>query len=105
MNAFVTRLAKNKRLADLMFSIVLLGLHWMLGRTARKYPFFKERIQEKDLVVQIRLKDGSRGRHYALKGGEYLPGKAFTPNPTSRYSSPLPGLPFPCSSLHGINSP
>ncbi|MGD0486609.1 MAG: molybdopterin-dependent oxidoreductase [Syntrophorhabdales bacterium] len=53
-----------------MFSVLLLGLDWMFGRTARRYPFFKARLGEKDFVVQIRLKDRSKGRYYALKGGE-----------------------------------
>jgi len=70
MNAIVSRLARSKTLADFMFSVLLLGLDWMFGRTARRYPFFKARLGEKDFVVQIRLKDRSKGRYYALKGGE-----------------------------------
>ena len=70
MNAIVSRLAKSKIIADLMFSLLLFGLYWMFDRTAAKHPFFSERLREKDLVVQIRLKDRSRGRYYVVKGGE-----------------------------------
>jgi len=70
MNAIASRLARSKTLADLMFSLLLFALYWMFERTAWKYPFFKARLKEKDLVVQIRLKDRSKGRYYVVKGGE-----------------------------------
>ena len=70
MNAIVSRLAKSKIIADLMFSLLLFGLYWMFDRTAAKHPFFSERLREKDLTVQIRLKDRSRGRYYVVRGGE-----------------------------------
>jgi trimethylamine-N-oxide reductase (cytochrome c) len=53
-----------------MFSLLLFGLYWMFDRTAGKHPFFRARLREKDVVVQIRLKDRSRGRYYVVKGGE-----------------------------------
>jgi molybdopterin guanine dinucleotide-containing S/N-oxide reductase-like protein len=70
MNAIASRLARSKILADLMFSLLLFALYLMFERTAGKYPFFKARLREKDLVVQIRLKDRSKGRYYVVKGGE-----------------------------------
>jgi trimethylamine-N-oxide reductase (cytochrome c) len=70
MNAIVSRLAKSKIIADLMFSLLLFGLYWMFDRTAAKHPFFSERLREKDLTVQIRLKDRSRSRYYVVTGGE-----------------------------------
>jgi trimethylamine-N-oxide reductase (cytochrome c) len=69
MNAIVSRLAGSKTLADFMFAVLLLGLDWMIERTASRYPFFKARLAEKDLVVQIRLKDRSKGRYYTIKNG------------------------------------
>jgi len=39
----------------------------MLKRAAGKYPEFRDRLQEKNLTTQIKLKDNSIGRFYMLK--------------------------------------
>ena len=81
MNAIASRLARSRTLADLMFSLLLFALYWMFERTAGKYPFFKARLGEKDLVVQIRLKDRSKGRYYVLKNGEVSSRSGMHPSP------------------------
>ncbi|MCL4488697.1 MAG: molybdopterin-dependent oxidoreductase [Chloroflexi bacterium] len=53
----------------MVFSMLLLGLKLMLGLTAARYPFFKNRLKEKNLTAQIKLKDNSRGRYFTLKDG------------------------------------
>jgi molybdopterin guanine dinucleotide-containing S/N-oxide reductase-like protein len=52
-----------------VFSFVLFALAAMLRLTARKFPSFAARLKERDLTVQIRLQDNSKGRYYSLKDG------------------------------------
>jgi molybdopterin guanine dinucleotide-containing S/N-oxide reductase-like protein len=72
MKAIVKALAKSEALANRLLSIVLLGLRMALAFTAAKNPSFKKRLGEKNLTVQIHLKDKSRGRYYTLKDGQIL---------------------------------
>ena len=72
MKAIVKVLAKSKALANLLFAVVLFGLRIALALTAAKDPSFKKRLRGKNLTVQIRLKDRSRGRYYTLRDGQIL---------------------------------
>lgn len=69
MKSIVSMIAKSETLANMVFSMLLLGLKLMLGLTAARYPFFKNRLKEKNLTAQIKLKDNSRGRYFTLKDG------------------------------------
>jgi len=60
---------------------VLLGLAVAMRITARRSPGFRKRLGERDLVAQIRLKDGSVGRHYHLKGGRLHSAGGLHPRP------------------------
>jgi trimethylamine-N-oxide reductase (cytochrome c) len=60
---------------------VLLGVRVSLGLTAMRFPFFKNRLKEKNLTVQIKLKDNSRGRYYTLKNGQIISGSGIHPSP------------------------
>ncbi len=72
MKAVVKALAKSEALANLLFDVVLLGLRVTLALTAAKDRSFRERLRQKNLTVQIRLKDKSRGRYYTLRDGKIL---------------------------------
>ncbi|MBW7901296.1 MAG: molybdopterin-dependent oxidoreductase [Rhodocyclaceae bacterium] len=48
---------------------ILFGVTHILRRMAKKYPAFKAEMKRHDCVVQIRLKDGSLGRHYVFRNG------------------------------------
>jgi len=41
----------------------------VIGKTAKKSSAFAERLKERNLTVQIKLQDNSRGRYYILKDG------------------------------------
>jgi trimethylamine-N-oxide reductase (cytochrome c) len=77
MKAIVKVLAKSEALAKILFAVVLLGLRMALAFTAAKDASFKRRLGEKNLTVQIRLKDKSRGRYYTLKDGQILSRSGF----------------------------
>ena len=81
MKPIIRRLAKSKVMAKLIFAFVLLGLKLKLERTAGKFPAFRDRLKEKDLTAQIKLKDNSRGRYYTLKGGRVTSKSGIHPNP------------------------
>jgi len=69
MKGIIDRLARSERIGGIIFSFVLFALQVLLTGRARRLPAFSNRVAEKDLTVQIRLKDGSRGRYYISKGG------------------------------------
>ena len=50
-------------------SVLLYGLEKLLRLTARRHPAFAARLKQKDLVVQIRLRDGTQGRTFVFQGG------------------------------------
>ena len=49
--------------------ILLWGIATALRYTAARHLVFKSRLGEKDLLAQIRTRDGSVGRWYQFKGG------------------------------------
>ncbi len=51
------------------FSAILYGLHWAFKYTAWKHEFFRDRLKEKNLTVQIRVADDSIGRTFYFKNG------------------------------------
>ncbi len=53
----------------LIFRTILLALGPMLNKTAAKNPSFRAMLQRHDCTVQIRLKDGSIGRHFVIANG------------------------------------
>ncbi|MBW1997258.1 MAG: molybdopterin-dependent oxidoreductase [Deltaproteobacteria bacterium] len=63
------------------FSLILYGIEKMLKRAAKKHPFFKERLKEKNFTAQIKIKDGSAGRHFTFKNGKVTSRSGIHPNP------------------------
>jgi len=52
------------------FSVMLLGLEKILKHTARRHKSFAQRLKEKNLIAQIKVKDNSQGRFFVLKDGK-----------------------------------
>ena len=50
-------------------SLMLFGLSLALKQRARKYPTFKERLKEKNLIAQVKVKDDSVGRYFTFQNG------------------------------------
>ena len=49
--------------------VLLFGIALAIRVTAWRYPAFRQRLKEKDLVVQIKLENNRIARYYALRGG------------------------------------
>ncbi|WP_445400750.1 molybdopterin-dependent oxidoreductase [Zobellella sp. An-6] len=49
---------------------IFFGLTAAMRVTAARSPAFRKQLKERNLVAQIRLKDGSIGRYYRLRGGK-----------------------------------
>ncbi len=69
MRTIVDRIAKSDLFGKRVLAAILRVLALLLRRTAKRHPAFAARLKEKDLVVQIRLKDNSCGRHYTIRDG------------------------------------
>jgi 3-hydroxyisobutyrate dehydrogenase-like beta-hydroxyacid dehydrogenase len=52
------------------FFLLLKGLQWKLGTTAKKRPAFRERLREQDFTLQIKTRDDSEGRYYMFNDGD-----------------------------------
>ena len=109
MKSIVNRLAKSQALANLIFSIVLFGVKMLFGLTAMRFKFFKNRLKEKNLTVQIKLKDNSRGRYYTLKDGRVTSksGIHASPDVTLIFGSARLALDIlvpPCDQLAMVNA-
>ena len=69
MKSIVNILARSQVLSNLIFSIILLGIRVLFGLTAMRFRVIKNRLKEKNLTVQIKLKDNSRGRYFTFRDG------------------------------------
>ncbi|MDH2431797.1 molybdopterin-dependent oxidoreductase [Pokkaliibacter sp. MBI-7] len=49
---------------------ILFGLTAAIRLTALRSPEFRQQLKSRNLIAQIRLKDGSIARHYCLRGGK-----------------------------------
>ena len=52
------------------FSLILLGLSWLLRYTAWRNPVFRARLKEKNFVAQIKIADDSLGRYFSFQDGK-----------------------------------
>lgn len=64
-----------------VFKTIMLGLDFVLSRTAKVHPSFLEELLKHDCIAQIKLKDDSIGRYYILKGGKVRSKSGVHPNP------------------------
>lgn len=66
---------------EVVVSAKLFGLQLALNAAAKLYPEFAARLKEREMVVQIKLRDDSLGRHYTFKGGRVTSRKGIHPQP------------------------
>ncbi len=64
-----------------LLKTILLAVPVALRWTARRNPEFRQFMQRHNCVVQIRLKDGSIGRHYRFSNGKVHTKAGLHPNP------------------------
>lgn len=77
MKSIVTALSKSQELANVIFSIALFGIKVQFACKATRFPVIKHRLKEKNLTVQIKLKDNSRGRYFTFRGVRLFPRAVF----------------------------
>ena len=63
------------------FSIILFGLEKLMKFTAMRHPSFKNRLKEKNLTAQIKIKDNSQGRFFTFKDGRVTSKRGIHPSP------------------------
>ncbi len=63
------------------FAVLLFGMVQAMRLTARRHPAFRARLAERDLVVQIKLQDDSKGRWIGLEGGRIRTGNGIHARP------------------------
>ena len=69
------------KISDIKFRILLFGAAFLLKRTARKYPAFRERLKEKNFTAQIKVVDNSVGRYFTFSNGRIISKGGIHPNP------------------------
>jgi molybdopterin guanine dinucleotide-containing S/N-oxide reductase-like protein len=60
---------------------ILFALTGVLRRSARRHPAVRNRLGQRNCVVQIRLKDGSVGRYYEINAGQVTSRAGSHPRP------------------------
>ena len=66
--------------AALKFSVILFGLAQLLKYAAWRYPTYRARLKERNLVAQIKARDGEIGRWYAIRDGKVTSGAGLRPD-------------------------
>ncbi len=61
-------------MASLKFSLILFGLNLLLRIQAWRYPSFRERLKERDVLAQLKTRDGRQGRWYRIRNGRISSG-------------------------------
>jgi trimethylamine-N-oxide reductase (cytochrome c) len=68
-------------LKNTICSFSIYGLQIALNHTARKFPSFRSRLKEKELIAQIKLQDDSLGRWFQFRNGNVTSKKGVHPSP------------------------
>ena len=79
MKSCIIRLSKSPLLAKFIFAALLWAIRVLFWWTIVRYPSFKKRVGEKNLTVQIKLKDGSQGRYFTFRDGRLASRRGFHP--------------------------
>ncbi|MFC1908385.1 molybdopterin-dependent oxidoreductase [Chloroflexota bacterium] len=74
-------LAKSSIIANMTFSMVLLGVKLVLGLTAIRHASFRNHLQKKSFTAQIKIKDNSLGRYFTFSGGKIISKRGIHPSP------------------------
>src|SRR6266545_2430190 len=59
------------------FSLILWGLGQLLKYAAWRFPAFRARLKERNLVAQIKARDEEIGRWYAIRDGQVTSGRGL----------------------------
>jgi len=81
MKHIISLLARAEPLANFIFSVVLIGVRILLYITTLRFSFFRERIRSKNLTVEIKLKDNTRGRYFKFADGKVTSRRGISPDP------------------------
>src|SRR5680860_164214 len=73
--------SRHMGLRDRQFAASLLGLEALLRRAARKHPEFAQRLAQRDLIAQIKLRDDSQGRYFVIGSGQVRSARGIHANP------------------------
>lgn len=94
MKGLMLSLAKHPCMARIMLEIVLWGVKILIHWTAFRHTFFRNRLKARNLTAQIKLKDDSSGRYFALDNGKLRSRKGIhdRPDVVMTFSSPLLAL-------------
>ncbi len=57
---------------NFQFSLILLGLKFLLWWQSLRYKEFKKHLSEKNFTAQIKIKDGSTGRTFIFNNGRII---------------------------------
>jgi len=69
MKALIKKMARKEYLGRIVLSFILYALQIKLNSTAREHGTFEKRLKERNLTVQLKLKDNTCGRYYRVKDG------------------------------------
>ena len=64
-------------LSAMKFQIILWGMAQLLNYAAWRYPAFRARLKERNLVAQIKARDEEIGRWYAIRDGKVTSGRGL----------------------------
>ncbi|MFL5066004.1 MAG: molybdopterin-dependent oxidoreductase, partial [Xanthobacteraceae bacterium] len=68
-------------IATVKFPIILFGLAQALKFARRRYPVFRARLDERNLVLQIKARDEEIGRWFAFRDGKVTSGRGLHASP------------------------
>jgi Pyrogallol hydroxytransferase large subunit-like, domain 1/Molybdopterin oxidoreductase len=64
-------------LSAMKFEIILFGMAQLLKYAAWRYPAFRARLKERNLVAQLKARDEEIGRWYAIRDGKVTSGRGL----------------------------
>ncbi len=64
-------------LSSLRFSVILFGLAQLLKYASWRYPAFRARLKERNLIAQFKARDEEIGRWFAIKDGRIASGSGL----------------------------
>src|SRR3981081_4775296 len=68
-------------LSAMKFQVILWGMAQLLKFAAWRYPVFKARRKERNLVAQLKARDEEIGRWYAIRDGKLTSGHGLRADP------------------------
>ena len=68
-------------LSAMKFQVILWGMAQLLKFAAWRYPVFKARLKERNLVAQLKARDEEIGRWYAIRDGKLTSGHGLRADP------------------------